>query len=191
EAEAGDFFVGAVDEIAAAALRAGSIVAAVPSNTHALPLLPNGNARSDFVNGAGDFVSGGAGVGHAGPKAVLDKMIAEANAAGLDADADVSGGRLWNVALLKLEVGVGLGDYCDFHFWHGILPRGGSVNSLKRTNWMQGIDLRLGSQPLADVLWVRHASNQLGSGTSAFAGRVRRDERWRVTGSCRGCGLPN
>ena len=89
-------------------------MAAVPADADALAFLPSGDACADFVNDAGDFVSGGAGVGHAGPKAVFDEMVAEANAAGLDADADMSQGRLRDFALLQLEIGTGLGDYGDF-----------------------------------------------------------------------------
>jgi len=64
-------------------------------------------------------VTGRAGVVHAGPKAVFDEMVAEADATGLDADADVSGGWLRNVAFLEFEIGAGLGDYSDFHLGHG------------------------------------------------------------------------
>lgn len=47
-------------------------------------------------------------------------MVAEANAAGLDADAGMSGRRLRNVAFLELEVRAGLGDYGDFHLGHEV-----------------------------------------------------------------------
>src|SRR5437016_3342386 len=74
--DAADFFVDAVDEIAAAALQTGSIMATVPTDTHALALLPIGDARADFVDDARDFGARKARVGHAGPKAVFHEMVA-------------------------------------------------------------------------------------------------------------------
>ena len=122
EAEAGDFFVGAIDEVAAAALQAGSVMAAVPADAYALTFLPSRDAGTDFINDAGDFVAGRARIGYAGPEAVFDEMVAKANAAGLHADADVSRGRLGDFAFLQFEVGAGLGDYGDFHFGHRGVP---------------------------------------------------------------------
>lgn len=117
-ADAGDFFVHASNEVAAAALQAGSVMAAVPANSYALTFLPIRHTRSDLINGPGNFVAGRARISDAWEKAVFDDMVAEANAAGLDADADVTRGRLRDVAFLKFKVSAGLGDYSDFHFGH-------------------------------------------------------------------------
>jgi len=98
--DATDFLVDTIDEIAAAAWQAGSVMAAVPADADALALLPNGDARADFIDNAGDFVAGRTRIGYAGPEAVLDEVVAEADAARLHADADLSCGRLGNVAFL-------------------------------------------------------------------------------------------
>ena len=104
-ADAGDFFVNASNEVAAAASRTSSVVAAVPADADALAFFPNGDAGPDFVDDAGNFVA---------RRTRINDAREEADAAGLDADADMSQGRLRDFALLQLEIGTGLGDYGDF-----------------------------------------------------------------------------
>jgi hypothetical protein len=49
-------------------------------------------------------------------------MVAEADCAGLYADADLAGAWLRDFAFLELEVCAGFRDYGDFHFWHLRFP---------------------------------------------------------------------
>ena len=65
--DAGDFFILAVNEIAAAAGIAGEIMAAVPSDSYALAGLPVGNVGADGVDAPGDFVSGNSWILDTGP----------------------------------------------------------------------------------------------------------------------------
>ena len=123
EAKPSDFFVGAIDEITAAALRTGPVMTAVPPDANALAFVPSSDAGADFVDDSGNFVARRSRVNHAGPKAVFDKMVAEADAAGLHADANVTRGRLRNIAFLEFEVSTRLGDNGDFHFGHREFPR--------------------------------------------------------------------
>src|SRR5208283_3396987 len=69
--DAGDFFVLAVNEIAAAAGVAGEVMATVPSDSDALAGFPVGYIGTDSVDAAGDFVAGDAWVLEAGPMAFL------------------------------------------------------------------------------------------------------------------------
>jgi len=131
-ADAGDFFVNASNEVAAAASRTSSVVAAVPADADALAFFPNGDAGPDFVDDAGNFVARRTRISDAREEAVFDQMVAEADAAGLHADADISRGRLRDFALLQLEIGTGLGDYGDFHLGHGV------VSLLRREVWDPG-----------------------------------------------------
>src|SRR5215472_7780548 len=82
-ADAGDFFVHAGNEIAAAALQASSVVAAVPADADALTLVPIRDAGADFIDDAGNFVAGRAWISDAGKQAVFDDMVAEADTARL------------------------------------------------------------------------------------------------------------
>src|SRR5713226_5791858 len=121
ETEAGDFLLSAIAEIAAPAVEAGAVVSAVPAHADALALLPTGDAGAEFGDDAGNFVAGGTRVGQAGPEPVSYKGVAEADAAGLHADADLAGAGLGDFALLELEVCAGLGGNGDFHFRHLVM----------------------------------------------------------------------
>ena len=116
--DASDFKVHAVAEIAAAAGEAGVVLPAVPPYADALTLFPGSNTGTELGDYAGNFVAGRARVGQAWPKPVLDQDVAEANTAGLHADADLAWAGLGNFAFLDFEIRAGFGNNGDFHFWH-------------------------------------------------------------------------
>ncbi len=121
EAEASDFLLRAVCEIAAAAIEASVVLSAMPADADALALLPGRDAGAELGDDARDFVAGGTGIDHAGPQSVLDEVVAEADTAGLHADADLAGAGLGDFALLEFEVRAGFRDDGDFHFWHLVI----------------------------------------------------------------------
>jgi hypothetical protein len=102
-ADAGDFDILAITKIAAAAFAAGVILAAVPAYADALAFLPGGDAGADFVDDAGNFVTGNAGILDSGPETFDGEGVAVTDAAGLDFDADLSGGGAGDFALDDLE----------------------------------------------------------------------------------------
>jgi hypothetical protein len=116
--KAGDFLLGAIGEITAPAEKAGVVLPAVPADSYALALLPRGDAWADLSDYSGYFVAGTARIRQAGPEAIFDELVAEANAAGLHADADLAWSGLRDFAFLEFEVRAGFGDDGDFHFWH-------------------------------------------------------------------------
>src|SRR5690349_7131426 len=181
EAEAGDFFVGAVDKVAAAALRTRTVMAAVPADADPLTFLPSCDASADFVNDACDFVAGRARIRYAGPKAVLDEMVTETDAAGLHADADMSRGGLRDVAFLQFEVGAGLGDNGDFHFGHRRFPSGEISDSLKNRNSMRKGSPRLDGHVENKRVWrrVRVGARRRRPGHSYSRHRQERLCYWR------------
>ena len=124
-ADARDLQIPAIAKISAPALETGSIVAAVPADTGALPLLPLGNTVAQFVDDARDFVPWDAGVLNAGPLPFFREHVTVADATGLHLDAHLSYTRLRNLALDDLEIGSPLGNlrhlhgrYCDFCCCH-------------------------------------------------------------------------
>jgi len=85
-------------------------VASVPAKADALAWLEERNVRTDGVDDAGDFVAGGAGKLDSGPLAFLGKRVAVADAAGMDADADVSRAGLGEFFFDELKRTAGGGD---------------------------------------------------------------------------------
>src|SRR3974390_1964965 len=65
-ADASNLHVLAITKIAAPAFGTGVVVSAVPADSNALTLLPFGNARTHFIDGAHDFVSRHAGILNSG-----------------------------------------------------------------------------------------------------------------------------
>src|SRR5215467_1051438 len=118
EMDAGDLFIGAGDEIAFAAGRAGEVMSAVPADTDTLALLPVRHARTRLVNNPGDFVSRNARVLNAREYAVLGQMIAEADTAGMDLDTHLARAGNGNFALDDFPIAAGFGDLHCFHFCH-------------------------------------------------------------------------
>jgi hypothetical protein len=114
--DAGDFFIFAVNKIAATAGVTGEIVAAVPSYAGALAGLPVGDISADGVDASGNFVSGNTWILNAGPIAFLDECVTVADAAGFDFDADLVAGGFWNISLDDFEITAGLADLDSLHF---------------------------------------------------------------------------
>lgn len=143
-ADAGNFLVGAMDEISAAALQAGSVVATVPAYADALTLFPSGDAGADFVDDAGDFVTGRAGIGDAGEETVLDELLAEADAASLDQMRTWPAG-IWGISRsCNSKSAPGLGTTAIFIFGMTHLLAVFRLQSLQRTDWVRESGRRLG-----------------------------------------------
>ena len=117
-ADAGNFSVLAVNEVAAATGIASEIMTAMPSDSDALARFPVGDVGAYGIDAAGDFVSGNAWILDAGPIAFLHEQIAVADAAGLDFDPDLVAGGIGNVSFDELEITSGLADLDSFHFRH-------------------------------------------------------------------------
>src|SRR6266851_4707046 len=117
-AEGGDFFVLAVDEIAAAAGIAGEIMTSVPSDADTLAGFPVGDVGADGVDAASDLVSGNARILEAWPIAFLYQHVAVADAAGFDFDPDLVAGGLGDVSFYEFEIATGFGDLDGLHFRH-------------------------------------------------------------------------
>jgi hypothetical protein len=116
--EARNFFVLAVCEVATAAGIAREIVAAVPSDSHALAGLPVGNVGAGGVDAPRDFVSGDARILEPRPIAFLYEHIAVADATGFDFNADLLAGGLGDWAFYELEIAAGFGYLDYFHTGH-------------------------------------------------------------------------
>src|SRR5229473_4552126 len=86
EGDSTNLCVLAIAKISAAAGDASAVLAAVPANADALALFPAGDARTDVVNHAGDFVSGNAGILNAREESVLCDDVAVADATSLHAN---------------------------------------------------------------------------------------------------------
>jgi hypothetical protein len=116
--DSGDFFVLAINEIAAAAGVASEIMTSVPSDSYALARFPVGNIGAYSVDAAGNFVSGNARILDAGPIAFLYERVAVADATGFDFDPDMVAGGVGNVSFDEFEITAGLADLDSFHFRH-------------------------------------------------------------------------
>src|SRR4030095_6694878 len=83
-------FVLAIEEITFAAGRTSMVMAAVPTDTDAVALLPSGYAAAKVINQTGNFVAWNAGILQAGPVAFLYDVVAHADSAGLDLHANLA-----------------------------------------------------------------------------------------------------
>src|SRR5262249_12686487 len=114
-ADAGNFLILAIAKISASALAARSVMAAMPSDTDTLPHFPRGNTCTQFVDYAGHFVSGNAGILNSRPTTFLSEHITVTDTTSLLLDEDVSRAGLRNVTLDNLEICSWLGNLCHFH----------------------------------------------------------------------------
>jgi hypothetical protein len=114
-ADAGDFFVLAVNEVASAAGIAGETMAAVPPDSDALAGFPVGNVGTDGVDAAGDFVSGNAWILEARPMAFLYERVAVADAAGFDFNPDLIAGGFGDGSFYEFEITAGFADLDSLH----------------------------------------------------------------------------
>src|SRR5262249_16441516 len=102
--KASDLLPLAIDEIAFPATITGETVSAVPAHADALAVLPGGDTGANLVDAPHYLMTGDAGVRDAGPETVLDQVIAVANAARFDLDADLIRSRLGKRPLHRFEV---------------------------------------------------------------------------------------
>ena len=110
KAYAGNLLVLAEDEVAAAAGRAVVAVAAMPAQAHALAGLEERHIWRHRIHNAGHLVARYARIGNARKNAELGDGIAMANAAGLYADAHMSGPRFGKFLLHHFKGSAGGGD---------------------------------------------------------------------------------
>ena len=78
-------------------------MASVPAEADALSRLEEWDIGADGIDYAGDFVAGRARKLDAGPLAFFGERVTVADAAGVDANADVSRDRAPGIPLLRVE----------------------------------------------------------------------------------------
>src|SRR5262245_39317706 len=87
----------------------------MPAEAGAVSFLPLRNVRADRVDDAGDLVPRRPRILDSGKHALLGDHVAVADAAGLDAYADLALARLGNVAFDAFEGTLGTADGKDAH----------------------------------------------------------------------------
>jgi len=117
-----DFFVEAGDEVAFAARWTREVVTTVPTDADALAFFPICDSRTVLVYDTGDFMARNTWILNAREGAILREVVAEADAAGLDFDANLSGAGLGDVALNDFKIAASLWNLDRFHFCHENLP---------------------------------------------------------------------
>src|SRR5215472_6641469 len=127
EIETGDFAIDTHREISAAALLADEIMAAVPTDTDALPHSPCCDLVAKYLDASRNFVAGNARILKTGPKSLLDQRIAMTDPARFNLDQDFAGVWLRDFAFNQFPISVSLADLRCFHFAHG--------SSVVRTNF--------------------------------------------------------
>ncbi len=110
EADAGDELIFAEREVAATAGCAEVAVAAMPAEADALANFKERDVGADGIDDAGHLMAGNTRVSEAGPIAELGERIAVANAAGLNANANVAGAGIGKLLLDKFECSAGSGN---------------------------------------------------------------------------------
>ena len=85
-------------------------MAAVPAEAHTLAGLKERHIGTDGVDDPGNFMAGNARILDAGPMTQLGKRIAMADAAGLNANANVAGAGIGKLLLDEFECSAGGGD---------------------------------------------------------------------------------
>jgi hypothetical protein len=109
------FQVAAVAKISTPALATRVVVTAVPAHSDTLPVLPPGDARSKFIDNAGDFMSGYPGILNARPGAIYRERVAVANPTGLHFDPNLPFTWLLHLALDDLKACAWLGNLRGLH----------------------------------------------------------------------------
>src|SRR4029077_2289401 len=104
EGDSAYFRVAAIGEISAAAREASAVLAAVPADADALAFFPVNDARAHFIDYAGNFVSGHAGILNAVRVPFFYKAVAVTDAASLHANAHVTGRWIGNFALDDFKI---------------------------------------------------------------------------------------
>ena len=113
--------VSAGQVVAAATAVAVAAVPAMPADAGAVARLPFGDVRADRVDDAGDLVAGNARQRDPWPESLDRQHVAMADPAGFDADADLPGTGLRDVALDERELRGGFRNGERAHPGHGIL----------------------------------------------------------------------
>jgi hypothetical protein len=90
----------------------------MPTDADAFPLFPVLHTGSDFIDDAGDLVSGNARIRNTWEQAVFGDHIAVTDSTGLNANPHLSRARFWNLAFYQFEVGSRLPDLHSFHLCH-------------------------------------------------------------------------
>jgi hypothetical protein len=93
-------------------------VASVPAHADTLAQLPRGDARTYFIDYAGYFVSGNAGILNPWQQPFFGQHVAVADAASLHLDADLPCSGLGNLALDQLEIRPGFWNHSYLHCCH-------------------------------------------------------------------------
>src|SRR5438046_1729973 len=115
-ADARNFQILAVAKISATTRETRTVVAAVPADADALPLLPLGNTVAQFIDDARDFMPWNARILNSGPRALFREHVTVADAAGLHLDEHVSCAWLRNLSLDNLEIGSRLRNLGHLHW---------------------------------------------------------------------------
>jgi hypothetical protein len=113
--DACNLHVPAIAKVSAPELGTGIILAAVPANSDALPLLPLGNTGAYFIDNPGHFMAWNARVLNSRPGALHRERVAVTDTTGLHPDAHVSRIRHWNVPFNDLEARSRLQNLRGFH----------------------------------------------------------------------------
>src|SRR5271163_1820303 len=82
-------------------------MAAMPAEADALPGFEDGHVGADRVDDSGDLVAGDSGICETGPETFLGEHVAVADAACLDANADLAGAGLGEFFLDQFKWGMG------------------------------------------------------------------------------------
>ena len=115
-ADARNFQIPAIAKISAPTLETRAVMAAVPTDTHALAYSPPGNTGTNLMNDTGYLVPWHARIFDARSRALFGEQVAMTDAAGMDLDKNVSRTGLGNLALNDLEIGPGFGNRRGSHW---------------------------------------------------------------------------
>ena len=112
---AGDLQILAIAKISPPELATRVVLAAVPPDSHTLPLLPRRNTRPESVDYHRHFMSGNTGILNAGPGAFFREYVTVANTISLHLDTHLSCTGVGNRAFDDLEICSGFGNLGHLH----------------------------------------------------------------------------